>query len=515
MALDRQKMKQRFERDFYTFAVMLFRAQFEDRFIWSENLHSYLCHFVSQPPHARTFTTEDGKVIQVPMVKQCTFPRGAFKSSLSAIAYPIWRFINDQNVRCLIAQMTFTNACGTIDAIRETLQYNDFLQEWWPELFGNIDTNHHFSSKHVKLAQNSAKEGNFDAAGAGTGITGRHYEVIIEDDLIAPTVHQATGEEILPMREDVEKAIGWHLGAYSLLDNYNDCEIVNIGTRWVLNDLIDYIVAHDHPVLMDVNVYDEAGEPTFPEKYSVEVLNGLRERLGPHRFSALYLNNPLESNLISFKPEMLQYYTEDHLPSELRTFTTVDPAITQHRWSDMSAIVTCSWAPQGRMFVREYEVGRWPLDVLCKKIAEQAFMYRPERIQVEGGGFQQVAGQQVQAHLQENGCFIPVTIVPPISTQSKSSNIEQLQTVINCGKLFLLDHMHAIKRDIKEYPFVKHDDLLDALSWQLRVGGSPSEATISKSVGPETWGDVMDNMADERRPAIPFYEKQVSEALYV
>ena len=40
MALDRQKMKQRFERDFYTFAVMLFRAQFEDRFIWSENLHS-------------------------------------------------------------------------------------------------------------------------------------------------------------------------------------------------------------------------------------------------------------------------------------------------------------------------------------------------------------------------------------------------------------------------------------------------------------------------------------------
>jgi hypothetical protein len=88
-------------------------------------------------------------------------------------------------------------------------------------------------------------EGTFEAAGVGTSIIRRHYNRINEDDTIAPKHDELTGGEILPSRDDIEKAIGFHVLTIPLLITSDEDRRRVIGTRWASYDLINYIMTHE------------------------------------------------------------------------------------------------------------------------------------------------------------------------------------------------------------------------------------------------------------------------------
>ena len=61
-------------------------------------------------------------------------PRTWFKSSIGSIGYPIWRAINNANVRILIAQNSMTNAKKKIGSIKAIFETNELFQVLFPEL---------------------------------------------------------------------------------------------------------------------------------------------------------------------------------------------------------------------------------------------------------------------------------------------------------------------------------------------------------------------------------------------
>jgi len=62
--------------------------------------------------------------------------------------------------------------------------------------------------------------------------TGTHYNVIIEDDTVAPDVEEMAAEVIMPSIEDIERGIGWHKQAYSLLVPKGFRVRIVVSTRW-------------------------------------------------------------------------------------------------------------------------------------------------------------------------------------------------------------------------------------------------------------------------------------------
>jgi len=137
------------------------------------------------------------------------FPRTWFKSTLVSISYSIFRIINNPNIRILIAQSTHANACKKLQAIKSIFEKNDLFRA----LFYNIlpDRNCRWSNECLEVRRTAAHpEGTLEAAGVGTATTSRHYDLIIEDDTIAPKKDDMTGIVQQPTRMDIEKAIGWH-----------------------------------------------------------------------------------------------------------------------------------------------------------------------------------------------------------------------------------------------------------------------------------------------------------------
>ena len=296
--------------------------------------------------------------------KSSVMPRSFVKTWIGTIAFAVWialprttadefpqgidpqdKFYNlGSNIRILIASYVIGNAEKMIGLIRKTYESNIAMQILFPEVIP-----HNF--KKVKWNNQSAcihrpdnfTESTFEAAGIGGSATSRHYDLIIEDDLIYANKDDLSGQELQPNQEDIDKAIGWHKLCTSLLVPGKHTRIHNQGTRWARHDLVDYIWKNepsyaifrracvklpDH-YLAGAEVEEDWDwqdmEPEWPECYDHEQLGVIAASQGPYMFATQYLLLPSSPEEILFKPSWLEYYQyKSELPSTMRIFTTVD-----------------------------------------------------------------------------------------------------------------------------------------------------------------------------------------------
>jgi len=103
----------------------------------------------------------------------------------------------------------------------------------------------------------------------------------------------------------------------------------------------------------------------FPERFPPHVIEEIRKREGPYKFSAQYLNNPIAQEGADYKPEWLQYYRvaqdnrtllpQDGTPpvrlSTLLRFSFYDPSSGGKSARAENAIVGSGVAPDKRIFV--------------------------------------------------------------------------------------------------------------------------------------------------------------------
>jgi len=159
-------------------------------------------------------------------------PRGAFKSSIAAVAYPIWLLINNPNLRILLDSEIFTNSRNFIREIKGHLESPDFI-----DLFGNWKTKHDWTQSTLSVAARSIikKESSITAGGVGTVKTGQHFDVIIGDDLNS---HKNSATQ-----DGRQKVIEHYRYYTSLLDPGGT--IVIIGTRYAEDDVIGYILENE------------------------------------------------------------------------------------------------------------------------------------------------------------------------------------------------------------------------------------------------------------------------------
>ncbi len=407
-------------------------------------------------------------------------PRDWFKSSIGSIAYPIWRAINNPNVRILVVQNSMSNARKKLQSIKQMIEKNKLLTALFPHLVPGKKSV--WTAECLTVQRSGAyPEGTFEGAGTGTAVTSRHYDLIIEDDTVSPEIDDMTGVMQQPTQLEIEKAIGFHRLTHPLLLHPSKSKIVIIGTRWCERDLLGWIMENGKDYKILSRSARENGNIVW-DRYDESVLEELEVNMGPYMFSTLFLNEPLSGISSMFKRDWISYYQTqpDH---HMVYCTTVDPAsATKENSSDPDytvVLTTGVHTPTGQIYIIHYTRDRMNPGEQIDAIFDHYRAYKPLVVKVEAIAYQRTLVYWVRKR-QEN-LNLPFYVEPIKGLHgSKVDRIRGLQPYFAAGRVQIRSTMPELERELISFPNGAHDDIIDALSMQIafwyQIGEQSTEA---------------------------------------
>lgn len=410
-----------------------------------------------------------------------TFPRTWFKSTICSIAYPIWRALSNPNVRILVVQNSYSNACKKLGEIKSIFEKNKLFRALYPEILPA--TGETWTKECLKVNRTATHpEGTFEAAGVGTATTSRHYDEIIQDDTIAPKKDDMTGIVQQPTQADIEKAIGWHRQCYPLLIHPLKSRIVIVGTRWAEGDLQGWIMENS-PEYVKISRYiyeNDRGEPARPEsgghtiwgRFNDAVAKELEKAEGPYMFACLYMNSPTSAINQVFKREWIRYYdTISKGHTEVFYVTSVDLASAKKEESsnpDYTVILTTAVIPsEGLAYVIHYTRGRFDPGETVNTIFDHVRAYKPLEVIVESIGYQRTLNYWVRKRMNQLNLMFYINELTGL-TGSKVERIRGLQPYFAENKILIKPEMNELEQELLAFPKGKHDDIIDALCMQIK-----------------------------------------------
>lgn len=428
------------------------------------HVHGKLCRFL-QAEHIRK--------------KQVTLPRGFLKTTTATIGRSLWLACRNPNIRILIASSVIDNARKMVGAIQRHVESNPRIRMFFPEIVPDNFNKVQWSGTAACIRRpKDFPEATFEAIGAGGSAISRHYDRIIEDDLIYPKQDDMSGSELMPNRDDIEKAIGWHKLAPSLLIDPGRGHMDNVGTRWAPYDLIGYIRKREpgwrH---FEIKALNREGQPTWPERFSFETLKDLEEMQGPYLYSTQYLCKPIDPSARVFKREWLRFYSE--LPRGLRYFTTVDLAQWDHAKSTKNSqkcfnvILTVGIDAARHLWVARYDRGKFTPTQVVQLCAQHHRAFNTDKIGIEVVYYQKAILEEFKRFYEATGISLPVHGYNRDTKTTKEARIRGLQPLAANGCLHVRDDMKELLEEYEDYPMSRTRDILDALSDQLWIAKPP------------------------------------------
>ena len=412
-------------------------------------------------------------------VKKVKFalPRGWLKTTVCSIAYPMWRSIRDQNVRVLLAQNTYTNACSKLLSIKGQFEQNDLLRTLFVEVLPG--TQSRWKNDSLCLTRTGAfAESTFEACGVGTQVISRHYDVIIEDDTVAPDVDDLTQDVACPSPEDIAQAIGWHKLTIPLLVSPGKGQNLVVGTRWAELDLLSYVdekethywsveraCREDNKGRENVN-----GHICYESRFPSNVLDDIERTMGPYMFASLYRNKPMSSADMTFKPDWIQYYqTEER---DLIVYTTVDlatdPATAKGAKIDYNVILTSGKSlVTGNIFLLDLWRKRANPGEVIDEIMLQQQRWHAIRTGCESIAYQSTLMYWLKERQSQDQKWFVVEGITHGRT-SKGKRIQGLQPLFACGKIYIRPQHVELVKELLAFPMGTTDDTIDTLSMQLK-----------------------------------------------
>lgn len=322
--------------------------------------------------------------------------RGAGKSTVCTVTKVIHLLLKDPNLRILIASKTSQNAESFLKEIKSHFESNDRLHE----IFGE-----YYDSKKVKKWDNReievvprtslAKEASVTCVGVDGTIIGKHYDVILSDDLV--------DEENSRTKYMRDKTRTWY---YQTLDptlEPPDMDIPHrgehhrLGTRYHYDDQyghwIENELKHHHQVIPGLS---EEGQSPWPEKYPPEWFGEKRQKAGIIIFNAQY-----QCDTEAMKGEIFQYddcqvIESDDIPKDLRIFMGVDLAISEKEANDHFAIAVLGMDSAKNYYGLEFYEDQLRFNAQTAKIVEMYNKWDPVRCAIEVNAYQAAQYQNLK-----------------------------------------------------------------------------------------------------------------------
>jgi predicted phage terminase large subunit-like protein len=429
---------------------------------WFDPIHKRLCDFIQY--HIEAAGESDVKL-------QITMPRGSLKTTIVTKYLPVWLTLSDPTMRSLIATNTHTNARKKLNDIRGLFDTNKLFQSLFPKILPTKRCRWTEEVAEINR-ERSFPEGTFECCGVGTKMEGRHYNLIIEDDTVAPDESDTREEITQPSQEDIVSAIGWHKKTTALLVPKGRRIRVVVTTRWADEDLVWHIRKNETGYkFFDMPALNAAGEPNFSMFYSKEKLEEIKQQIGMYMFSCMYLNRPLDPSQRAFRSETFHRVKPHEIPSEGRVTVAVDPAISEKSDACDSAITVVLHHRAGGNVPNQYwlkaVLKRMPPHELVNTAIDLAIEYSAKSIIVETVAFQKALKYSFRDRMAELG--VQFNLVEFVSRIKKELRIYALQPLFENGRIFFVEGLDPrIENQLKAFPHGRLVDGIDSFSMHMK-----------------------------------------------
>lgn len=240
-------------------------------------------------------------------------PRGFFKTTILTVTRSIHLQINNPSIRIAIISAVMANAKSMVVQIGNAYLTNErfrmLFSEYCPKKPLAPETKWTESEIHLpNRGGRMVMEGTFEAFGADSTLTSRHFDHLIVDDLV--TRENSTTRDQMQKIKDFYKAI-------FPLRNDPLTPIDIVGTRWDDYDLYGDLENDPDVEVIKYSAYSQVnGEkiPIWPERYSVEELMKIKSgnKMGSYLFSCLYQQDPIPQDDAVFKEQYFKYFQYNH-----------------------------------------------------------------------------------------------------------------------------------------------------------------------------------------------------------
>lgn len=410
-------------------------------------------------------------------------PRGTLKSSIATEADSVRIAVDDpENARILIVNEILENSKDFLGTIRAQFEKNRFLQALFPELIHSrfsgpgID----WSGQSATLPRNTAyKEPTWMPLGIGGAATSKHFSRIKVDDMIGLKAKQSAA--------DLKAAIAWNRNIESLAIDAHSTIIEWTGTRWGKNDAYQEIInRYGDDLAIFSRSMIEKGRIIFPEKYDWKFLRRIQDET-PDIWASQYMNDPTSDVNLDFDYSNFRYFVFDNEGNvrfkyqgrnekwnrgDLDRVITVDPNAGGKKSPDEAAIVVTGQAPDENVFSLEVKSGRPSPTQLVQHIFDMCMKWRPRLIGIEQAGQQNTLHYFEEKMKKEQVYFnaIPLKHGNRVKEERIRTAIEPL---VASQRLYLLRSQEGLYNQLKNYPDVKNDDIVDALSYAVEHWRKP------------------------------------------
>lgn len=272
----------------------------------------------------------------------------------------------------------------------------------------------------------------------GLNIRGKRPDLIILDD-VETDKHHYSALESERLKRIFKNAI---------LNLGKDAKIVVVGTMGGKHGLLYELSQYPFWKVIHYKAV-ENNKPLWPEKWSLQDLERKRMEIGDIAFSREFLNEIVETETL-FKPIEVE---------ELPIFSNFTAGLdfATGKGTDYNAIVIIGWINNSKGIVIYSKQVKNP-DIFIQEVINQYKTYKFTAF-AESNNFQSLLVER----LAKEG----VAVQPITTTRSKYERFLEMSTKINTGLIKMHSRNFDLLKQLQTYPFVKNDDLLDALYFAI------------------------------------------------
>lgn len=430
--------------------------------------------------------------------------RGTLKSTMGTRNKVVHEIIKNPNITILIVSATLDNAKKKLRSIAEVFEKNELFRWIFPELIPASFGERWTQTAITVPRKSTAAEGTVEVQGYESELTSRHYDLIIDDDVV--------GKENSTNREQINKVKNYYTQSLQLLKKPHGRRLI-IGTLWNYMDLYNHILENlyeeydfyirscwKHERYLKgsdgkwrwVTVSDKI-ESVYPALMPVEKILQIKKELeadplqGLSTFKAQYEMRIVdEKNAIfprkTYVDQKPVFKESDMAEIKLAFSLSCDPAVSEAKEADEAAFVLRAVDDKGIWYVWDVcgKRGMREEDIIDKYIWYLR-TYPIDLATIETVSFQKNIQYALEKRCREENVFFPYYKLPAgYNSANKNQSdlkIRGLSALYATGKIkFRVGEDGRLDREQEElldqlwrFPKAAHDDRADALAMHLHL----------------------------------------------
>jgi predicted phage terminase large subunit-like protein len=267
-------------------------------------------------------------------------------------------------------------------------------------------------------------------------------------------------------------------------ENFIANGVVSHNTRWGKRDLVGQVLKAEAQrggeewEVIEFPAILPSGKPLWPEFWSYEELDALRNELPNAKWQAQYQQNPTSDTSAIIKREWWQIWEEDDPPYCEYTLMSWDTAFEKSSRADYSACTLWgvfdhpddTGTPQSNLILLNAFRDRMEFPELKKRAVENWKEWKPDSVIIE----KKASGAPLIYELRAMG--IPVQEYTPVRGNDKISRLNAVSDLFASGRVWAPPTRWAeeVIDEVASFPSGEHDDYVDTTSLALmrfRKGG--------------------------------------------